>query len=167
MADEERPYYSIDTSSLIRWYEEDYSPDVFEGLPDRLSELIADGRLRVVRYIRDVEIKDSQMEEENLAKWCKAQADLYVDDDEQIQLKVKELMAQFQNPKKRRGIEGADPFVISYAAINGPNWYVVSEEALHNASAEHNPTIPFVCHGIGVKHISFLELLRMENWKLR
>ena len=58
MADEP-PHYCIDTSALINWWDEDYSPDVFEGLPDRMADLIDQGRLRSVRAVRD-EIKDSQ-----------------------------------------------------------------------------------------------------------
>ena len=71
MAANPPPHYSIDTSSLIRWYVEDYSPDVFEGLPDRLIQLIASGRLCAVRSIGDVEIKDAN-EPGTLAKWYKA-----------------------------------------------------------------------------------------------
>ena len=32
------PHYCIDTSSLINWWDEDYTPEVFEGLPDRPAE---------------------------------------------------------------------------------------------------------------------------------
>ncbi len=160
------PHYSIDTSSLIRWYVEDYSPDVFEGLPDRLSQLVVDGRLRAVRSIGDIEIKDSD-DPHTLAKWCKAQNGFYVEEEESIQVVVKDLMATFQNPKKKSGISGSDPFVIAHAKVSGVHWHVVSEEALHNGSAAFNPNIPFVCNAIGVNPISFLDMLRMEGWKLK
>jgi hypothetical protein len=37
--------YCIDTSSIIKWYVEDYPPSIFEGLQERIEELIAAGRL--------------------------------------------------------------------------------------------------------------------------
>jgi hypothetical protein len=43
-------------------------------------------------------------------------AELFVDEDEAIQLRVKQLMAAYQNPKMARGIAQADPFVIALAA---------------------------------------------------
>ena len=159
------PHYCIDTSALITWWDEAYSPDVFESLPDRLAGLIDEGRLRAVRSVRD-EIKDWD-DEVTLAKWCKAQDGFYVDDDEEIQLKVKELMAAFQTPKKKSGIGGADPFVIARAALNGPQWHVVSSEHPNNGNGHKNPNIPFVCKTIGAKHIRFLDLLRKEGWKLK
>ena len=164
MADDP-PHYCIDTSALITWWDEDYSPDVFEGLPDKLAGLIDEGRLRTVRYVRE-EIKDAD-DEVTLAKWCKAQDGFYLDDDEEIQVKVKELMAQFQTPKKKFGIGGADPFVIARAVLNGPHWHVVSSENPYIGNEHKNPNIPFVCKAIGTEHIRFLDLLRMEGWKLK
>jgi hypothetical protein len=139
---------------------------VFEGLPERLAQLIANARLCAVRSIGDVEIKDAD-EPETLAKWCKAQEGFYVEEVEAVQLVVRDLMAAFQNPKKRSGISGSDPFVIARAKVGGDHWYVVTEEALHNGSAAHNPNIPFVCSAIGVKCINFLDMLRLEGWKLQ
>lgn len=162
------PRYCIDTSSLINWWDEDYSPDVFDGLPDRLSALIQEGRLRSVIAVRE-EIKDTdpRAKEANLAKWCKAQANFYLEDDEPVQLKVRELMARFQSPKKKLGIDGADPFVIARVILNGPNWHVVSNEYPGKGNAHKNPNIPFVCGQLGVKHIRFMDMLRMEGWRLR
>lgn len=164
MADDP-PHYCIDTSALITWWDEDYSPDVFEGLPDRMAGLIDEGRLCAVRFVKE-EIKDSD-DEVTLAKWCKAHDGFYIEDDEEIQVKVKELMAQFQTPKRARGIAEADPFVIARAALNGAHWHVVSSENPHTGNEHKNPNIPFVCQGIGVTHIRFLDLLRMEGWKLK
>ena len=69
-------------------------------------------------------------------------------------------------PKKPKGISGADPFVIARAALNGAHWHVVSSERPATGNAHKNPNIPFVCTGIGVTHIRFLDMLRMEGWKL-
>ena len=162
------PHYCIDTSSLINWWDEDYSPDVFEGLPDRVAELINAGRLCSTRSVHD-EIKDSDPKSSqiNLAKWGKRQPGFYLEDDEEVQQKVREIMNNFQYPKKKRGISGADPFVIARAIRNGPAWHVVSNENPANGNAHKNPNIPFVCAAMSIRHIRFLDMLRMEDWRLR
>ena len=130
----EAPSYIIDASSLIKWWDEDYSPDVFEGIPKRMAALIAKGRLCSVRYVRD-EIKDSSDENEaTLAKWCSAQASFYLDDDGDLLIEVRKIMARFQDPKKPLGIGGADPFLIARAKINGSDWHVVSDENPSNGN---------------------------------
>ena len=155
--------YSLDTSALIDWWEV-YSPDVFPGLLIFMQKIVAARRLCAVRYVRD-EIKDSS-EDSTLAKWCRSQADFYLDDDEEIQTAVSRIMEQFQVPKKKKGIKNADPFVIARAQLEGENWYVVSSERPANGNIDKNPNIPFVCNEIGVNHISLLEMFRMERWKL-
>lgn len=148
--------YSIDTSALINWWVEDYSPDVFPGLVPKLEELIAEGRLRAVRSVKD-ELADGE-----LRKWCMAQASFFLEEDDAVQERVGQLMATYQNPKKPRGIDKADPFVVALADING--WQVVSAE--RGGSLENNPNIPTVCNAIGVTHMRFFEMLRQEGWKL-
>ena len=148
--------YSIDTSALINWWVEDYSPDVFPGLLPKMEDLTAQGRLRAVRSVKD-ELADG-----DLRKWCLAQPDLFVDEDEETQKRVAGLMAAYQNPKKPRGIGQADPFVIALADVNG--WHVVSAE--RGGSLANNPNIPTVCSALGVRHVRFFEMLRGEGWKL-
>lgn len=148
--------YSIDTSALINWWVEDYSPDVFPGLLPKMEDLTAQGRLRAVRSVKD-ELADG-----DLRKWCLAQPDLFVDEDEETQKRVAGLMAAYQNPKKSRGIDQADPFVIALADMNG--WHVVSAE--RGGSLANNPNIPTVCNALGVQHVRFFEMLRGEGWKL-
>jgi hypothetical protein len=148
--------YSIDTSALINWWAEDYSPDVFPGLLPKMKNLIREGRLRAVRSVKD-ELKDG-----DLRTWCLAQPDLFVDETKEIQNRVTAMMATYQNPKRIRGISGADPFVIALAAVNG--WHVVSAE--RGGSLASNPNIPTVCNAIGTQHIRFFEMLRREGWRL-
>lgn len=140
-------HYSIDTSSLITWWDETYSPDIFESLPDRLAKLIEDGRLRAVHSVRD-EIKDSN-KQDTLAKWCKGQKGFYFDEDEAVQCGVKEILGQFQNPKKVKGIGGADPFVIAFAKVQGDNWCVVTEENQANGNAHKTRTSPLFAAASG------------------
>ena len=148
--------YSIDTSALINWWVEDYSPDVFPGLLPKMEDLIGQGRLRAARSVKD-ELADG-----DLRTWCLAQPDLFVNEDEEIQKRVAGLMAAYQNPKKPRGIDQADPFVVALADMNG--WHVVSAE--RGGSLASNPNIPTVCNAMGVQHIRFFEMLRGEGWRL-
>lgn len=150
--------YSIDTSALINWWIEDYSPDVFPSLVPKLETLIAEGRLRAIRGVKD------ELGVGELREWCLGQPYLFVDEDEKVQRRVAQLMATYQNPKKTRGIEKADPFVIALADVQERKWVVVSAEK--GGSLENNPRIPIVCRDIGVEHIRFFELLRREGWSL-
>lgn len=162
MADRQ-PCYSIDTSALIDWWQ-DYPRDVFPGLLPLMGGLISARRLRAVRSVCD-EIEDSD-EEVTLAKWCRKQDDFYVDENQEIQEKVRDMMKQFQNPKKSRGISGADPFVVAAALLDKETWCVVSSENPATGNPEKNPNIPFVCQQLGIKHLRFVDMLRTENWRL-
>ena len=160
---EGRPSYCIDSSALIDWWEY-YAPDVFPDLLPLMEVLVSEGRLRAVRYVNDeIQVSDDR---ETLAKWCRRQAGFYVDDDEAIQYKVREIMARFQVPKRPRRIANTDPFVIARVAQNGSDWHVVSSKWPENGNAHRNPNIPFVCREMGVLHIRFLDMLRAERWRL-
>ncbi len=73
-------------------------------------------------------------------------------------------MPVYQNPKKARGIDKADPFVIALADLQLPKWHVVSAE--RGNSLANNPNIPTVCGQIGVSHLRFFDMLRLERWAL-
>lgn len=151
-------HYSIDTSALISWWVEDYSPDVFRGLLPKMTALVAAGRLRAARSVKD-ELGDGE-----LRRWCLAQSDLFVEENETVQRRVRQLMAAYQDPKKTRGIDKADPFVVALADTQLPKWHVVSAE--RGGSLANNPNIPTVCAHIGVQHVRFFEMLRLERWTL-
>jgi hypothetical protein len=150
--------YCIDTSSTIKWYVEDYPLSIFEGLQERIEELIEMGRLRSPKAVFD-EIKQG----DDCHDWCKAQADLFVEESVSVQGIVSTIMATHYNKEKRhKGINGADPFVIAMAKDGGANWTVVADE--HPGSAE-NRKIPFVCDAEGVKCITLQQMIFAEGWK--
>jgi Domain of unknown function (DUF4411) len=76
-------------------------------------------------------------------------------------------MARYHNhDKPDKGINGADPFVISLAATQVPALVVVHGEK--PGSAE-NPKIPWVCSQFQpapIRHVSFLEMIVAEGWQL-
>jgi hypothetical protein len=150
--------YCIDTSSIIKWYIEDYPPSIFEKLQIRIEELIAAGRLRAPKAVFD-EVKPG----DDCHKWCKGQTDLFMEESVAVQKIVTAIMAAHHNAEKpHKGVNGADPFVIAMAKDGGADWAVVADE--HPGSAE-NRKIPFVCNAEGVKCITFQQLILAEGWK--
>jgi Domain of unknown function (DUF4411) len=149
--------YCIDTSSIIKWYVEDYPPSIFEKLQVRIEELIAAGRLRSPKAVFD-EIKQGR-----LPRLVQGQTDLFLEESVPVQEIVTAIMAKHYNTgKPHKGINGADPFVIAMAKDGGTNWTVVADE--HPGSAE-NRKIPFVCNAEGVNCITFQQMILAEGWK--
>jgi hypothetical protein len=154
------PHYCIDTSSIIQWYVDTYSPAILPGLVVRIEELIAAGRLRSPRAVLD-EIRPG----DECHEWCKAQTELFIEESADVQRIVLGLMATHHNPEKPlKGINGADPFVIAMAKDNGAHWTVVADE--HPGTLE-NRKIPFVCNAEGVRCINFQQLMLSEGWQFR
>ncbi len=156
--------YSIDTSALIDWWVRYYPPKVFKGLVPRLEKLIADGRLRASREVRE----EIEHENDGLHSWIKMQGSFCVESDEPIQRIVAQLMATYYNAAKPdKGINGADPFVIAVAAVQKPRqWTVVSGE---KPGSNENPKIPWVCNQFKptpLQHLSFLGFVMEEGWEL-
>jgi hypothetical protein len=164
---ENKPIYCIDTSALIEWWVEKYSPDVFAGIPEKMTNLIAEERLFASRSVKD-EIKDFDNDGElTLARWCREQDAFYSEDNEDVQAVVIDMMAKLGDYpcKPGKGIGGADPFVIAAAEIADGNCYVVSAERPSNGGP-YNPNIPFICLERGIKHIDFFTLMKFEGWML-
>ena len=158
-------HYSIDTSAFVDWWVRYYPPVAFKGLVPRVEQLIADGRMRASREVRD----ELRVKNDPCFQWVKAQSGLFVDSDVEIQNVVTQLMGQYFDPNKPdKGIGGADPFVIGLAAVQSPNpWVVVTGE---KPGSIENPKIPFVCKQFKpqpIRTISFLELIVEESWQLR
>jgi Domain of unknown function (DUF4411) len=150
--------YCIDTSSIVKWFVEVYPPKIFVGLQDRIEDLIAQGRLQSPKAVFD-EIKAG----DDCHLWAKTQTRLFFEEPLSVQQIVRRLMATHHDPiKPRKGISGADPFVIAMAKNGGANWKVVCDE--HPGSQE-NRKIPFVCRSENVDCIPFLDLMIEEGWQ--
>jgi hypothetical protein len=90
-------FYSIDTSALIHWWCEDYTPEVFPSLLPLMEGLVAQGRLRAARSVKD-ELADGPLRD-----WCQNQADFFVDENEAIQLRVKQSHGGLPEPQEGTG----------------------------------------------------------------
>lgn len=157
-------HYSIDTSALVDWWVRYYPPGVFTGLVPRVEQLIAEGRLRASREVRD----EVERQDDDLLAWTKKFPELWVDSNGAIQGVVASLMAQYFNPQKpAKGIGNADPFVIGVAATQGAGWAIVTGE---KPGSVENPKIPYVCRRFQpqpIRCLTFLQLIEEEGWQLR
>lgn len=152
--------YSLDTSALVGAWRRAYPPDVLPSLWDKhLPSLIGAGDLRATR---EVEIELEQQDDE-LLRWAQAQKDLFLEVDEPVQRSVRQILSSYPkliNPHSGRS--GADPFVIALAHVRG--CAVVTEEKPRSLV---NPKIPDVCAAMGIRCMSFLDLIRDQGWRFR
>ena len=152
--------YSIDTSALLEGWRRFYPPDVFPALWEKLEELIESGELRATEEVfHEIERKDDE-----LHKWVRDHANMFIPLDEQIQIAVLEIL---QDHKRlldtRKNRSGADPFVIALAKLEACT--VVTNERATNS--ENKPNIPDVCSALGIRAINLLELIREQGWIFR
>jgi Domain of unknown function (DUF4411) len=149
--------YSIDSSSLINAWWNNYRPKNFSVLWDRLTELAEGGRLKSsIEVLNELEKK-----EDELFKWCKERKDaLFVPIDEACQNEMVRIMATYPRlVDAAKGRSGADPFVIALATSVNPTMTVVTEEKPGKVK------IPDVCAAETIKCIRLADLIGMEDWR--
>ncbi len=155
--------YSVDSSTLMDWQGRYYPADVFGTLLQRVDGLIAAERFLAPKLVRD-EIKVVGTAE--LIGWADARPQIFVPTAELLAeaQAIQNRFAGFRDPKAEH--EEADAYVIALARLK--NGIVVTQETA--ASEKHRPRrthfIPDVCRELGVPCVSFLGLLRRENWTL-
>lgn len=135
--------YCFDTSSLIECWSRSYPEDVLPGLWSNLADLIEFGHVRCPEEVR-VELK---RQDTGLWRWADKQTGLYVPLDEPIQVATARMLAE--HPllmKATKNRNGADPFVIATALVNG--FTVVTEE---QGGTANKPKIPSVCDALGLR----------------
>jgi hypothetical protein len=103
--------------------------------------------------------------------WCmtlkcrtaKNQVSLFVPLDNDIQLATTDILAAYPDwiPADRsRNV--ADAFVVALAVVRG--CAVVSGEKWSNSPLPERVKIPNVCHGLGIRHMTFLEMVQELGW---
>ena len=153
--------YCLDTSSIIEWFVRTYPASLLPNLPERIAALITANRLRSPKAVLDELIRI----DDDCGRWAKAQIGLFLEESTAVQRIVRQLMATHRNPAKpQKGINGADPFVIALAKIEGPHCVVVADE--HPGSLE-NRKIPFVCTVEKIRCITFQRMMIEEGWQFR
>lgn len=150
--------YCIDTSALIAAWSERYPIRRVPGFWGRLDALIKGGLLVGPEEVR----REIMKKEDGLFSWINERKEMFVDLEEPIQIRAKELLEEF--PWLVKNIPGkspADPFVIALAMEKG--LAVITEEGPGSA---RRPQIPFVCDAKQIKCMNLLGLLDEEDWVL-
>jgi len=150
--------YSVDTSAWLDGWSRDYPPDVFPTLWEKLADCVSGG---VLRCSEEVYI-ELEKKEDGLHDWLKARKQVLVPIDEDIQRIVSEVLSahpRLVDTHKNRS--QADPFVIA-TAVKLNAVVVTGEKPRGNL---HIPKIPDVCESMGIRWITFLEMLRELEWR--
>ena len=149
--------YCVDTSAWLDGWARDYPPDVFPSLWKKLAQCVANGSVRCSEEVY-VEL---EKKEDGLHDWLKARKEVLVPINEDIQRIVSELLtAHPRLVDTHRNRSQADPFVIATAEHLGA--VVVTGEIARGKL--DIPKIPDVCIARGIRHITFLEMLRELGW---
>jgi hypothetical protein len=151
--------YVIDTSALIDGRRRYYPPTVFSGLWENIEELIATGEL----FSPDEVLTDLARQDDEVHAWVKTQDGFFIPLDEEIQVAttaVLEVYPQWIPADRSKNV--ADAFVVALARTRGCP--VVSGEKWTTSPIPERNRIPNVCDGLGVRHLSFLEMLHDLEW---
>lgn len=150
--------YVIDTCSLTE-LRKTYPFKMFAPVWNKLKDLVSRG---IIISTEEV-FEELKMNDDEVFQWVKENSIMFVPIDEDIQLKVQELLRTHSNlidVKNKKS--SADPFVIALALLN--NCAVVTEEK--PSGGPNKSKIPDVCKYYKVRCINLLALLDKENFSL-
>lgn len=152
--------YSFDTSSFLNGRRDLLPPTIFPTLWDKVEMMIDSGEIRSVDLVRD----ELSVRADDVHEWVKAQVGLFVPLTREIQLAVRDVLAQHQRIiGVGSGRSGADPFVIALARVH--DCAVVTEETLSRKLSK--PKIPDVCDAMGIRHLNLLGFVQEQRWVFR
>ena len=152
--------YSLDTSAVVQAWRTHYPPEVFPAVWERLDDLIDSGALRATEEV----LYELERKDDEVLSWVREREELIIDIDQEIQIAVQAILEEHKRLlDTRKSRSGADPFVIALAQIHRAA--VVTYERPTNSPTR--PNIPDVCRALGVRCITFLELLREQGWVFR
>lgn len=151
--------YSIDTCAILHGWMQ-YPQDIFPTIWSSLADLAVSGEIMA----SDEVLEELSGKHDDAYDWALGHREMFYPVDEPIQYAVREILAEHRNlynPRKDRS--GADPFVIALASID--DRIVVTEEKPSNNP--DRPKIPNVCDAMGIRCITFLDLIRDQGWVFR
>lgn len=155
------PNYSIDTSAILDAWVRHYPLDTFPSFWSNFKNF-ANSKTGIASELIKHELKKK---DDGCYKWFTENNldHFFIDIDDRVQEYVVELL---KNPnyqrlvEDRKGINGADPFVIAHAQAD--NLIVVTGERATNNPVK--PKIPDVCRELDIQCITILQLMRKEGW---
>jgi hypothetical protein len=144
---------TLDTSAYMNGRRDHYPPATFPSVWTLIAEAMADGRIIPPREVyRELTAKDDEV-----ARWAKGLAGLFIDPDEEVQRAAGAIYAMFPGAGRR---DGADPFVVAEAQVRG--FTVVTYEGRRFSgvpTTRWHRTMPGICSRIGVPCITLPEAL--------
>jgi len=149
--------YSIDTSSIVYGWREQYPPSNFPPLWRNMEQAIAEGLLVAPREV----ILELKKVEPEAYEWAKRQDGFSLELDEAIQEATKTILSQYRElVKDKANRTKADAFVIAVAQVHGCT-VVTNEKPTYSLSRPH---IPDVCAKMKIRCIDLLGLIKEREW---
>lgn len=153
--------YVIDTCSLIK-LREDYPPDIFPNVWEKMSLLADSGTLISSDEVFEELNVDEAIGDPVLA-WAEDHRSIFYPLDGFIQGKASEILSSFPGLLDlKRNKSGADPFVIATAIYF--SCIVVTDE-LPTKNSNGRVKIPDVCSKLSISNINLIEMMRAEGLK--
>lgn len=153
-------FYSFDTSSFLNGQRDLFPPATFPTLWENIAAMIEAGDVRSIDLVRD----ELAAKDDEVPRWAKGQADLFVPLTQDVQVSVREVLAEHHKLiGVGSGRSGADPFVIALARVHAGT--VVTEELLSRSLTK--PKIPDVCDAMGVRRLNLMQFIQEQGWVFR
>jgi len=151
--------YSVDTSALIDGIERFYPRRNFPSLWERIDLLIEEGRM----HISEEAWSEAIAVDAPVRDWCEEEAtgrdrSVYATT-AAVAAVAGQIGAQFPHWVTQGRKNGADPFVIAVAEVEGG--MVISGET---NGGPGKPKIPYVCGQRQVDHGRLVDLITSEDW---
>jgi hypothetical protein len=144
--------FCVDTSGWLDGWRRYYPRDVFPSLWQNVEERVKKGDIISSEEVY-VEV---QKKDDDLHEWMKQRKSMLIAANESIQRRVAEVLATYPRlVDTLKGRSQADPFVIATAVETES--IVVTGESVGTAT---KPRIPFVCQQLGIRCITFLDMIR-------
>lgn len=144
--------FCFDSSAFINPFRRYYPFDVFPTFWKAIESRIASGTIVACDEVKhEINKKD-----DDLAKWAKTQAGLFVPIDADQQRHMIEIVGRFPSWVNAGSTKNAaDPFVVALGRSRGLT--VVHDERRGSTS---DPKIPFVCGHYKVKELNVVQFMR-------
>jgi uncharacterized protein DUF4411 len=144
--------FCVDTSSWLDGWHRYYPRDVFPSLWQNVEERVS-GREIVASEEVYVEV---QKKDDDLHAWMKQRKLMLIPANESIQRRVAGVLVRYPRlVDTLKGRSQADPFVIATAFETSS--IVVTGESFGTVT---KPRISFVCQQLGIRCITFLDMIR-------
>lgn len=152
--------YCIDACSLISAWKDNYPPDHFQTLWDKLDSLIDEGRLLSSKEV----LLELERQDDNLHLWAEARQSIFLEADIQTQRCVSQIVTAFPTFVPETSPDGvwADPYLIAISKTR--RCILVTGEKLAGPGAKR-PKIPNICNEMGIQWCTIIGLIRLEGWQ--